>query len=114
MSASRLCYGITLVGYFSLLSLVLLWNTVISPSSTVPVAFMLVIATVPLLLPLRGLLYGRPSSTLLTAILSLLYFVHGVTAATSNTGERVWASLEIVFSLLLFFGAALYLLKLEN
>jgi uncharacterized membrane protein len=42
------------------------------------------------------------------AYISLIYFIHGSIEAYANVGERLYASLEIILSLMLFFGATLY------
>jgi uncharacterized membrane protein len=38
----------------------------------------------------------------------MLYFVHGSIEAYSNPDERLYASLEVLFSLMLFLGAVGY------
>jgi len=105
---TRIAYGCALTGYFSLLTLLMLWNTVIAPSPRVPVAMILILSVMPLMIPLRGLLHGRPGACTWAAYLSLFYFVHGVMEAAAGPQERLLASLEIAASLLLFFGAVFY------
>ena len=46
--------------------------------------------------------------------LSLPYFIHGVTEAYVNQTQRPYALMEIVFSLLLCFGAGFYVYKAEK
>jgi uncharacterized membrane protein len=95
----------TLAGYFALLALMLLWPTVFARSGQFPVLPVLLIAVGPLLIPLRGLLAGRPRTHFWAALLALLYFSHGVAEATAGVALG-W--LEIAFSLMLFFGATFY------
>jgi uncharacterized membrane protein len=97
-----------LTGYFGLFGLLMLWYTLISPSVHFPVALVLLVVVSPLLLPLKGLLNGNVKSTAWAAYLSLVYFIHGTGEAYVNEQERFFASLEIVCSLLLFFGASFY------
>lgn len=97
-----------LTGYFGLFGLLMLWNTVLAPSSHFPVAMVLLVAVTPLLLPLKGLLNTNLKSCAWAAYISLIYFVHGTMEAYSNADERVLAGLEVFFSLLLFFGATFY------
>ncbi len=110
---ARLAYSITLIGYFGLLSSVILWNTVLDPVPKSPVALILVLVAVPLLFPLRGLLHGRPSSNIFAALLSLVYFVHGVTVVASDPDTRIFIVLEIFFSLALFSGTAFHLQSMK-
>lgn len=97
-----------LTGYFGLFGLLMLWNTVLAPSSHFPVAMVLLCVVTPLLLPLKGLLNANLKSCAWAAYISLIYFIHGTGEAYSNADERLLAGLEVVFSLLLFFGATFY------
>ncbi len=101
-------YITALSGYFGLFALLMLWNTVLTPSSRFPVALMLLITVTPLLLNLRGLLDRTPKSCAWMAYISLAYFIHGSVEAYVNTNGRLYPSLEIILSLMLFFGTTLY------
>ena len=103
-----------LLGFFGLFSLLMAWNTVLSPSTTLPIALILLLAIGPLLLPFRGLLDRNLKSCTWMSYLSLPYFAHGVAEAYVNQGDRPYALLEIVFSLLLCFGAGLYVYTAEK
>jgi len=105
MSAARLA---VFAGYFGLLGLWLAWATVFAPPRHPPTALVLSMATLPLLLPLRGMLHDRRSSFTGMGLLSLVYFIHGVGTAT-DASQRVLAGLEIAFSLCLFAGTVLRL-----
>jgi uncharacterized membrane protein len=96
-----------LTGYFGLLVLLFLWNTVIPNSPLYSIFGSLLIALVPLLLPLRGLLDGNLKAFIGAAMLSLLYFLHGV-ATVFEPGDSFPATLEILFSLMLFTGATVF------
>ncbi len=96
------------IGYFGLFSLLMLWNTVLAPSKHFPTAVVLLVTVTPLLLPLRGILNASRKSYAWAAYISLIYFVHGIEEAYVNESERALACSEIVFSLLLFFGASFY------
>lgn len=101
-------HAVAVAGFLGLFALLMLWNTVLAPSSHFPVALMLLVTVTPLLLNIRGLLDRKPKSCAWMAYISLIYFIHGSTEAYANASERIYASLEIMFSLMLFFGAALY------
>lgn len=108
MQARQLARLATLLGYFGLFSLTLLWVTVLSPSPRMPTSVMLIIFVGPLLFPLRGILYGRTYTHTWTAFLVLFYFIHGVVEGWANPMERWLAITEIVLSLLLFTGCFYY------
>lgn len=99
---------LTLASYFALLGLLMLWQTVLAPPQVLPVSLVLVLLVGPLLFPLRGLLHGRPYTHAWTSFLVLIYFIHGVVEAWSDPAVRLYAGLEILFSVLLYSSALLY------
>lgn len=110
LKSARFYYWLALTGFFSLFGLLMLWHTTLSPPVKFPVALVLVITVLPLLLPLRGLLHGNKKSCAWAAYISMLYFMHGCIEAFANPDplEKFLASLEILFSLLLFVGSMFY------
>lgn len=107
-------YYAALTGFFGLFLLMMTWHTVIAPSNTFPTALLLMITVGPLLLPFKGLLNRNLKSCTWMTYLSLPYFVHGVIEAYVNQSQRPYALLEILFSLLLCFGAGFYVYKAEK
>jgi uncharacterized membrane protein len=103
-------FWLAIVGYFGLFTLLMLWHTLLSPSEKFPFDLVLLVTVTPLLLPLRGLLNGNKKSCAWAAYISLLYFAHGSIEAFANPdqAERMYASLEVLFSLSLFIGAMFY------
>lgn len=97
-----------LSSYFALLIHLLLWIIWLGPSHYFPTALVLIVMVVPLLFPLRGLLHGRAYTHAWTGFLAILYFVHGVGELVVNPPERLYAAIEVVLSLSLFFSCALY------
>lgn len=104
----RYYYFVALAGFFGLFILLMLWYTLLAPPTTVPVALILLLTVTPLLLPMRGLLDGKLKSCAWAAYISMLYFIHGSIETYSNPSERLYASLEVIFSLMLFLGAIGY------
>lgn len=103
-----LLWWLSIGSYSALLLLLVLWFSWLAPPEVLPRSMVLLIMTVPLLFPLRGLLYGRPFTFAWTSFLALFYFIHGVTEAYSDPSVRFLASLEIVFSTLLYTSTMLY------
>ena len=100
---------LALTGFFGLFGLLMLWNTVLKTAGEFPVALKLLITVTPLLLPLRGLLNRNTRSCSWMAYVSMIYFIHGSVATyANNNSERLYTSLETLLSLMLFFGATLY------
>ncbi|MGR9052609.1 MAG: DUF2069 domain-containing protein [Gammaproteobacteria bacterium] len=107
-TSSQYYYGLALAGFFGLFALLMAWHTVLAPSVRYPVAMVLLVTVTPLLVPMRGLLHGRLKSCAWAAYISLIYFIHGSIETYANAAERTFAGLEVLFSMMLFFGATFY------
>lgn len=101
-------YWLMLSAFFGLFALLMLWHTVLAPSTRFPVALLLLLNVTPLLMPLHGMLNGNKKSCAWMAYLSLFYFIQGAIECYANADERYYAALEVFLSLQLFFGAAFY------
>ena len=101
---SRFWGGVALTGYFGLFGVLLLWYAWLEPSSRLPTALVLILLVGPLLMPLRGLLHGRPYTHAWTSFLALFYFTVGVFNVAGPMVHPWMAWLEIGFSVLLFLG----------
>jgi uncharacterized membrane protein len=93
---------LALTSYFGLMITLICWITLGEHSENYPTAAFLLIALVPLLFPLRGLLHGRPYTHAWTTFLMLLYFSHGIGEFYSTEGFSLYPSLEIFFSFITF------------
>jgi uncharacterized membrane protein len=105
---SRFWHAVALAGYFGLFGLLLLWFAWLEPPRRVPVSLALILLAGPLLVPLRGLLQGRPYTHAWTSFLALFYFTVGVFNAAGPMARSWLAWLEIGFSVLLFLGGILF------
>lgn len=103
----RLAHAVTLLGYLGLWALLPLWYLWLAPSAQLSPYFVLFLLA-PLVFPCVGLLRGRVYTVKWSIFVSLLYFVHGVGEAWTWPGERGYALLEILLSLLWFVGAIAY------
>ena len=95
--------GFAAWGALALLQVV--WHAWLLPPARMPVAVALLIALLPLAIPL---LYWRaPARMLLLAgMIGLFYFCHGVAEAWAAPHERVLACIEILFAVLLILSSA--------
>ncbi len=99
---------LTLAGYFGLLILLLNWFTWLAPPASVPRALPLIVLTVPLLFPLRGLLHARTYTHAWVSLLALPYFAIGIDIAFNRSDQRLLGFALILFSLLLFVGSVFF------
>jgi uncharacterized membrane protein len=89
-----------IVFYLAVLILQVLWHGLLPPPHGNQSGLLALIATVPLLFPLRGILAGSIRSMTWGGYLLVLYFVIGVMEAWSNPPQRIAAVLQFSFSLL--------------
>ncbi len=99
---------IALFGYFSLLFFMPLWLLVLSPSESLSTSTTLILFTLPLLFPLKGLLQGNPYTYAWSNFIVLIYFLHSLTTLWVLPSDRVWAILELIFASTMFLGCSYY------
>jgi len=103
-------YFMTLIGYFGLLILLSSWIIYFSPPQNSAISMTLLFTLTPLLIALRGLLHGKRYTFAWSSMLILLYFLHGVVEGWANENEKIQilAIIEIIFSVVFFIGAIMY------
>jgi uncharacterized membrane protein len=108
MKTLQLIAGASLI---ALIFLCLAWELWLAPMR--PGGSWMVLKTLPLLLPLMGILKGRRYTYQWAPMLVLAYFSEGVMRAWSETGMSAQLAMtEIVLSVVFFF-AAIYYAKLS-
>ena len=96
--------SISLIG---LIMLALAWETVLAPLK--PGGSLLVLKTLPLLLPLFGVLRGKRYTYQWSCMFILFYFTEGIVRAWSDTGlSAQLAAAEVILSVLFFTCAIFY------
>jgi len=109
MSKLTLYRWMSLVGYFALLTLILNWLTWIDPPKQLPRSFVLIVLTVPLLIPLHGIVHGKRRTHQWVIFLSAGYFLIGVDTWFTQIGLRsVLGAAMTLFSIVLFVGCSGY------
>ena len=95
----------------ALIFLCVVWELWLAPIR--PGGSWLVLKTLPLLLPMMGILKGRRYTYQWAPMLVLAYFTEGVVRAWSDQGLSAWlAGGEVALSVVFFF-AAIYYAKLS-
>ncbi|HAJ71570.1 MAG TPA: DUF2069 domain-containing protein [Methylophilaceae bacterium] len=109
-NALRMGASISLI---MLIFLCLLWETIIAPLK--PGGSLLMLKTLPLLLPLLGILKGRLYTFQWAAMLILIYFTEGTVRAWSDHGASAKLALgEVILSLVFFFCSIFYAKYTKN
>lgn len=99
---------LTLTSYFLLIVWLVVWHfflTIDKPTSTL---FTLLFWIVPILLPIKGLIEGKPYTYAWTNFIVMYYLLHGLTAVYAVDGERLYALVEIILCCTLFTGCSYY------
>lgn len=100
--------GLAVASNLMLIALLLAWLAWLLPPPDALIVPFLLLLVVPLLIPLRGLLHYRRYTHAWTSLLAVLYFAHGVAAAGTAGLSRTLGLLEILLSVGLFTGCAMY------
>jgi uncharacterized membrane protein len=98
----------SLTGLFGTMAFLLAWIIFLAPPTQLPRSIALAIALIPLLLPMRGILHGKPYTHAWASFLTMPYFAFGVDAAVHRSSDN-WLGLVLTaLSLLMFCGFIFY------
>jgi uncharacterized membrane protein len=113
-----MCFRITglvaLTSYLLLLMLIFGWILWFLPPLHWPRPLLLIIGVLPLAIPLRGVLHGRPHSYFTAIFISLLYFLHGTGELWAGADQPLLTSSEALLALVFFISATLHLRLQES
>jgi uncharacterized membrane protein len=82
-------YYFAIGSYLTLILLSLAWEGWLAPAKGVPAGLWLTLKTLPLLLPLFGLIHGRPYTYAWASMLVLPYFIEGVVLSYQFSAEAL-------------------------
>jgi uncharacterized membrane protein len=99
---------LTLTSYLLLITWLVIWHFFLTIDKTTSTLFTLLFWIVPILLPAKGLLEGKPYTYAWTNFIVMYYLLHGLTAVYAVEGERLYALVEIILCTLLFTGCSFY------
>lgn len=91
-----------------LLAWVALWQLFISPHPGLSNTTLAIAWSIPLLLPLPGILAGKAYTHAWANFILMLYFLHALTILYVDGGERWLALIELVLTMLCFAGNILF------
>ncbi|MDO6708461.1 DUF2069 domain-containing protein [Photobacterium sp. 1_MG-2023] len=97
-----------LTANLSLLLWVVLWQSVISPHPHLNNYVVAGMWSLPLLLPLKGMLAGKPYTHAWANFILMFYFLHALTLLWTDGGERWLALVELGLTTAAFFGNILF------
>lgn len=103
MNLIKFSRHLTLLSYFVLVAVLVIWYGLVFPEPVV-----LILLLLPLVFPLSGILKGKPYTHAWSSFLILLYFIHGIVEAYANPAARMLALLEVLISVAFYTGAVLF------
>ncbi|WP_339725133.1 DUF2069 domain-containing protein [uncultured Paraglaciecola sp.] len=99
---------LTLSSYLLLIVWLVVWHFVLTIDKPTSTVFTVLFWIVPILLPAKGLIAGKPYTYAWTNFIVMYYLLHGLTAVYAVEGERLYALIEIILCCLLFTGCSFY------
>jgi len=99
---------LALIGYFALLLFMPLYLLWLSPSEGLSPTISLVMFTLPLLFPLKGLIQGKPYTYAWANFIVMWYFLHSLTTLWVSPEDMLWALLELIFASMMFIFGSYY------
>lgn len=99
---------ICLTSYFLLLVFMPLWLIVLVPSQGLSPILVLVMFTLPLLIPAKGLIKGNPYTYAWSNFILMIYFLHSLTTIWVLPEEWIFALIEFVLTTSMFLSGTYY------
>ncbi|QXO18063.1 DUF2069 domain-containing protein [Vibrio ostreae] len=99
---------LALGGNLALLAWIALWQLSLSPHPHINALTLAIAWMIPLLLPLPGILAGKPYTHAWANFILMFYFLHALTLLYIDNGERLLAAVELVLTFAAFIGNILY------
>lgn len=107
LSTQRL-WQIAITAHLMLLALVISWQGFVSPHPHVGALAMTCVWTLPLLLPLIGMLKQKAYTHAWANFVLMLYFLHSLTIIATSADERYLAIIELILTSVVFSANILF------
>ena len=97
-----------LAAYFGTLAWQVIWHGLLPPPLCTRNTWLTVLACIPLLIPIAGLVRGKYRSMIWAGLLLMLYFAIGVMEVWSNPPQRLPALLQTLLVILCIYSMLRY------
>ncbi len=109
MSAKvRKLRALALISHVGLLMWMTVWYFLLPLEAEYSVFFKILIYIVPLLLPLYGIVQGKPYTHAWASFIVLLYFLHSITVIYAEPTQMLYALIELVLATGMFIGCSAF------
>ena len=99
---------LTLTSYLLLIVWLVVWHFILTIDKPTSTLCTLLFWIMQILLPIKGLIEGKPYTHAWTNFIVMYYLLHGLTAVYAVEGERLYAFVEIILCCALFTGCSFY------
>ncbi|MFQ3249731.1 DUF2069 domain-containing protein [Glaciecola sp.] len=97
---------LALFSHITLIVWMLIWYFLLPITADYSIVFKLLLFIVPLLLPLPGILQGKPYTHAWASFIVLLYFLHSITVLYAEPSQMLYATIELVLAIAMFVGCS--------
>jgi len=102
---------LALICHLLLVAWIAVWQFALSTTQTYSLIFIVLLYLVPILLPLPGVIKGKPYTHAWANFVVLYYLMHGCTVAYAVPAERLYAVIEILLCTGMFAGCSVFARK---
>lgn len=99
---------LALFSHLGLLAWMAIWYFALPMTAEYSVLFKVLIYLLPLLLPLPGILKGKPYTHAWASFIVLLYFLHAITVLYAEPSQIPYAAIELVLAIGMFIGCSTF------
>ena len=85
-----------------------IWLIILNPSTGLSPTLSLVMFTLPLLFPLKGLVQGNPYTYAWSNFIVMIYFLHSLTTLWVSSEDFIWALIELFLATTMFIAGSYY------
>lgn len=97
---------LALFSHLALILWMVIWYFFLPSTTDYSLVFKLLLFIVPLLLPLPGILQGKPYTHAWASFIVLLYFLHSITVIYAEPSQMLYAIIELVLAIAMFVGCS--------
>lgn len=99
---------LALISHILLLAWIAIWQFAITKEHSYSVPFVFLVYLLPLILPLHGVIKGKPYTHAWANFFILFYFMHSITVLYAVPAERIYAAIELVLAIGMFTGCCVF------
>lgn len=99
---------LALLSHLALLIWMSVWYFALPMDADYSTTFKILIYILPLLLPLPGIVKGKPYTHAWASFIVLLYLLHGITVIYAEPSQMYYAIIELVLAVAMFVGCSAF------